>query len=273
MPATARSASAIHIERGEWRTLGWNNSCSVGLVYLAYPRLGEAIHDEPVMTRVGTISIEPGMERAKLYWTLEADGALTWNSRAVAAAEKDLAQAGFVRRGFHETIRPGPDGPQPGLAETLHSTATLSARVREGWPGTDWRWAAAEFNPLSTCALLVFEKTTPEPAHRFQLVRVYNTRARLERARAHTTNARLLFDAGDLPSAAAEAETGAGLAPELALTRYHHAALLALRGHTDRAMTELAAAVGLDPKYKTRARKDQDFKALAEREDFRRLMK
>ncbi|OGS01776.1 MAG: hypothetical protein A2V88_12650 [Elusimicrobia bacterium RBG_16_66_12] len=225
------------------------------------------------MTRVGTLSIAPGEEKTKLHWALEADGALSWQPRSVARAEKDLAKAGYTRSGFPETIRSGPDGAQEGLAETLHSTTTLGARAAEGWPNAGWRWAAAEFNPLSTCALLVFESRERKSFFRFHLVRVYDSRARIERARAHTTNARLVFDMGDPPSALLEAQTGARLAPELAIARYHHAAMLALAGRPDQAMKELAAAVGLDPKYKARAREDRDFEELAKREDFSRLTK
>ncbi|HAZ09377.1 MAG TPA: hypothetical protein DCZ01_12860 [Elusimicrobia bacterium] len=271
-PASAQNINDIRQARQEWRTIGWNNACSVALVHLAYPRLGDAIQSEPIMTRVGTLSIAPAEETATLRWALEADGALSWDARALAAAERSLREADYTRAGFRETIRPGPDADQPGLAATLHSTSTLAARARGGWPAPGWRWAGAEFNPLATCALLVYEDASRGSFYRFHLVRVYDARARIERARAHTTNARLLFDAGDVESAAAEAATGAGLAPELAVTRYHHAAMLAMTGHPNQAMAELAAAVRIDPKYKERARGDRDFDDLAKREDFRLLM-
>ncbi len=271
--ASARRPDGIRPDREEWRAIGWNDACSVAFVHLAYPRLGDAIASDPIMTRAGTLSIEPGLEKARPHWSLEADGMLSWDPRSLAKTEKDLQKAGYTRPGFREIIRSGPDGAQEGLAETLHSTATLGARATQGWPGTGWRWAAAEFNPLSTCALLVFESQGHKSFFRFHLVRVYDTRARIERARAHTTNSRLLFDRGDVDSAVLEAQTGARLGPELAMTRYHYAAMLLLSGHRDPAMTELAAAVGLDPKYKQRARTDRDFEDLSEGEDFRRLTK
>ncbi|OGS41433.1 MAG: hypothetical protein A2506_09610 [Elusimicrobia bacterium RIFOXYD12_FULL_66_9] len=272
-PAAAQNMDDVRLDREEWRTIGWNDACSVAFVQLAYPRLGDAIASEPVTTRVGTLTIASGQEKSKLHWSLEADGALSWEPRSVAKAEKDLRKAGYSRAGFRESIRSGPDGAQEGLAETLHSTSTLGARVEEGWPDARWRWAASEFNPLSTCALLVFENQERKSFFRFLLVRVYDTRARIERARAHTTNARLLFDMSEVDAAVAEAQNGARLGPELAIARYHYAAMLALTGHLNQAMKELAVAVGLDPKYKERARTDRDFDGLTSSEDFRRLTK
>ena len=269
--AAAQNTGDTRNERQAWRTIGWGDGCSVALVHLAYPRLGEAIASHPIMTRVGTLGIEPGAEKEMSHWLLEADGANSWEPRAAAKAERDLRKAGYDRAGFRETIRPGPDGAQEGLAETLHSTTTLGARDAQSWPDATWRWAAAEFNPLSTCALLVYESRQRKSFFRFHLVRVYDTRARIERARAHTTNARLVFEMGDPDSALLEARTGARLGPELAVARYHHAAVLALTGHPNQAMAELAAAIRLDPKYKERARTDRDFDDLAKGEDFRRL--
>jgi len=271
LPAAAQTVGGINLEREEWRVIGWNDACSVAFVHLSYPRLGEAIHAEPVSSRVGFFSIPPGEEKASLRWTLTAEGPLSWNARAFAKAEKALQKIGYTRPGFLEPILDVPTGLQPGLSETLRSTSTLASRVRDGWPGPEWRWAAASYNPLATCALLVFEKPDQKFFYRFQMVRVYDPRARIERARAHTTNSRLLFDAGDQDSAAAEAKTGALLAPELAVTRYHYAAMSALMGQANKALAELAEAVRIDPKYKTRARENRDFEDIAQRDDFKAL--
>ena len=91
------------------------------------------------------------------------------------------------------------------------------------------------------------------------------------RAVFHASNARVLFDAGELDSAATEAETAAQLAPELPVARYEHAALLALTGHANESVDELAAAVKLEPKYAEKARGDIDFADLRRREDFKDL--
>jgi hypothetical protein len=270
-PAAAQNMDDIRLEKETWSVVGWNDACGVAVTRLSYPRLGDAIHGEPVMTRVGTLSIPTGGETASRRWTLTADGPLTWDARGFAKAEDDLRQAGFSSAGYPETIRDAAVGDQPGLAETIFSTATLSSRLPPGaWPGKGWRWAATDFNPLTTCALLVYE--SPARRVRFLLTRVYDPAARRKRAYAHASNARLLFDSGDLDGAAAEAATAAALDPGLGIARYNHAALLALTGWPNEAVAELAAAVRIDESYRTRAAKDRDFDGLRAREDFRDLI-
>lgn len=273
--AAAAAAAApldIPIEREEWRVLGWNDACSVAFTRLAFPKLGAAIREEPVMTRVGTISVAPGEEHAKTAWSLEADGKMSWDRKAYEKAIKDLEKAGYTRKGFSETIRAEPMGSQPGLAELLLSTASLRIRRSVAWPGEGWRWIAAYYNPLSTCALVVMKGGQDAINHRFIMLRSYDPRARIERARAHTSNARLLLDMGELEAAAAEAENGATLAPELAVTRYHNAAFLAMTGRAPEAIKELEQAFKIDPSYRLRAKDDRDFAELHERKDFRRLV-
>ena len=267
----APSADKLTIAREDWSVIGWNDACSVAVTRRAYPRLGDAIAGDPVMTRVGTITLRPGEEQPERLWTLELDGQLSWDGPAFRKAEQELRKAGWSRPGYSETISAGPIGSQPGLAETLLSTSTLRLRRKPHWPPSGWRWSAAHYNPLSTCALLVFETGEGGINHRFLLARIHDPRARIDRARAHTENARLLLDAGELRRAAAEAENGARMAPELAITRYHHAALLALTGRPDEAMKELSEAVRLEPDYREKARLDRDFSELRPRQDFARL--
>lgn len=266
--ASAQNMDDVRIDHETWRVIGWNDACGVAFEHLYYPRLGDAIASEPISTRVGTAAIPTGREKYSARWTLEADGRLSWDERAVARAEDELQKAGYVRAGFPETIQDAPVGAQPLLAETLQSTATLSARVRNGWPEAEWRWAGGSYSPLGTCALLSFEKRDAPRHYRLFLLRVYNPRARRDRAYAHASNARLLFNAGNLAVASPEAETAARLAPELPIARYEHAAMLALTGRQDEAVDELAAAVKLEPKYRDRARGDADFADLRSRQDF-----
>lgn len=270
-PSRAAEAKDIGVDHEVWSVIGWNDSCGVAFTRLAYPKLGEAMMAEPVMTRAGFMSIAPQKEEAEARWTLESDGALSWDKKAFKKAEKDLIKGGYSRPGYPDVIRDGPIGDQPGLAESILSTATLSVRLKKGWPGPEWRWAAANFNPLGTCALLAFEKRAEPRRYRFLLVRVYNSRARIDRAYAHASNARLLFNAGNLDESAPEAATAAALAPELPIARYEHAAQLALTGHHNEAVTELAAALKLEPKYKEKARTDLDFADLKRRDDFREI--
>ncbi|MBI3565673.1 MAG: hypothetical protein HY079_10795 [Elusimicrobia bacterium] len=266
--AAAQNMDDVTIEREVWKTVGWNDACGVAFSVLSYPKLGDALSSEPISTRVGTMNIPVGQEKAARRWTLEADGALSWDERAFKKAEAALRKGGYTRKGYPERIGDGPIGDRPLLAETILSTGTLSPRLKSGWPGPEWRWAGGEFNPLGTCALLAYESRENPRHYRFLLVRVYNPRARTDRAFAHATNAHLVFDMGNLEEASVEAETAAALAPELALARYAHAAMLALTGRQNEAVRELAEAVKLDRSLAQRARDDIDFRDLSGRDDF-----
>jgi hypothetical protein len=268
-PAAAQNVDDVRIDHEDWRVIGWSDACGVAFTVLSYPKLGEAMAGDPFSTRVGSLIVPVEKEAASSRWTLEADGPLSFSQRALDKAEKDLRQGGFNHAGFPETILDVPVGDQPLLAETILSTGTLAPRLKKGWPGPEWRWAGANYNPLTTCGLLVFENRADPRHYSFLLARVYNPRARTDRAYAHASNARLLFNGGNLDAGAAEAATAALLAPDLAIARYEHAAMLALTGQADQAMDELAAAVKLDPKYRAKARDDEDFADLRGRDDFK----
>jgi tetratricopeptide (TPR) repeat protein len=272
-PAAAQNFEGVRIDHQSWRALGWNDACSVALEVLTYPQLGDAIATEPISTRVGRMTVPTGRENAATSWTYQADGVLTWRPATVAKVERELRAAGYDRAGFAEMISTASSGVRPEIDAALFSTATLKSRTTTPWPGPGWRWTAADFNPLSTCALLAFESLAAPRRWRFRLVRVYNPRVRLDRAYAHAENARLLLNAGDLDAGFAEAETAAALAPELGIARYTHAALLCLTGRMDAAVAELAAAIKIDPSFRARARRDADFGGLRDRQDFRELVR
>jgi tetratricopeptide (TPR) repeat protein len=269
LPAAAQDDDGVTIDHETWGVIGWNDACGVAFSHYYYPKLGEAIAGDPISTHVGTAEIPAGSQKYTARWTFEAEGRLSWDENGVAKAEKDLKKAGFNRPGFRELIQDGPIGDQPGLADTILSTSTLAARVTKEWPGPEWRWAGGDFSPLGTCALLAYERRDNPKHYRLLLVRVYNSRARIDRAYAHASNARLLFDAGNLTNAAPEAETAARMAPEMPIARYEHAAMLALTGNPNEAVAELAEAVKLDPKYGEKAKTDLDFADLKDRDDFR----
>jgi hypothetical protein len=270
--AAAAAAQELPAEREELLVLGWNDACSISVKHLVYPPLGVAIHAEPIATRLGTLTVQPGEQRTDTKWFYEASGPNTYDPKKVAGIERDLRKLGYGRKGYPETVRPDPSTIQPGLAETLLTTATLRLRPGLAWPGAGWRWSGAHYSPLGTCALLLFESTSGIPRKTWLLARTYNPRVRLERSRAHAVNSRLLFSAGELEPAAAEAGTAASLAPESAQNRYVYATLLAMSGRDDEAVAELRVAIELDPKRRKEARSDADFETLRPRQDFRDLL-
>lgn len=269
LPAAAQE---LAVEREELALLGWNDACSVALKHHVYPARGAAIYGEPVGTRVGVATVQPGEQTHGMKWFYEAAGPNTFDPKRIARLGRELKKLGYRRKGYAETVRPDPSREQPGLAETILTTATLSLRPGLAWPGPGWRWSGAEYSPLGTCALLVFDSLEAPPRKTWLLARTYNPRVRLERSRAHAANARLLFSAGELEAAVAEAGTAASLAPESALSRYVHAALLAMSGRDDESVAELKAAIELDPRKRKDAREDRDFETLRPRRDFRDLV-
>lgn len=268
----AAPAAALNIEREEYKVIGWSDACSVAVERYAFPRLGEAIQGDPVTTRVGTLSITAQKPAAETHWALETDGANTYDKPAIERTRQELRKAGYDRPGFDETILDSAAAGSPGSAELILSTAALRART-DLWPDArQWRWGRAHYNLLGTCALLVYEKIGERDRFQFLLTRIDNARARSDRGRAHSNNGRRLFHAGELDLALAETGTGAKLAPELADTRYRHAAMLALSGRIDDAMRELMTAVKIDRNCIEKAVKDEDFDSLRGRQDFQELI-
>jgi len=265
-------ASALDIEREEYKIVGWNDACSVAVERYGYPRLGEAIVGEPITSRVGTLAIVTAKPIVETRWVLESDGVNTYDKDAVTGFRKKLRKAGYDRPGFSETIRDAMTIESPGSADVILSTAILEARP-DFWPDTrEWRWGAAHYNPLSTCALLVYARIGEPDRYKFILTRIYNAKARSERARAHTTNGRLLFNAGELAAALAETEIGAQTAPEVGAARYHYAAMLALNGRLNASLSELLAAIKIDERFAAKAAEDEDFDSLRVRQDFQELI-
>jgi len=266
------AAAEVEVEREEYRIIGWNNACTVAVERYAYPMFGQAIHGEPISTRVGTMAIVTAQPVVETRWVFQADGVNTYDKVGVAGFRKKLRKAGYDRPGFAETIRNAPAADTAGAAEVILSTAILEARP-DFWPDTrEWRLGWIHYNPLTTCALLVYDKIGERARFKFLLTRIYNPSSRSERGRAHTTNARGLFNNGELAAALAEAEIGAGTAPEVGGTRYQHAAMLVLSGRLNKAMEELQAAIKLDERFIAKAADDLDFESLHVRQDFRGLI-
>lgn len=265
-------ALALDIAREEFGVIGWTDACSVAIERYAYPYLGEAMQAEPITSRLGTLTIELKTPVTITRWVFEADGANTYDEHAIERMKRKLRKAGFDRPGFTEIIRDSETVVSPGSAEVILSTAILDARP-DFWPDTrQWRWARAYYNPLGTCALLIYEDRELPERYKFMLTRIYNASARSDRGRAHAVNGRLLFNKGDLDGALAETRIGAHLAPEIGGVRYQYAAMLALTGSADASMKELLAAMKKDDVFRKKAARDLDFESLFKRQDFQELV-
>lgn len=263
--AVAATNQAVSIDSETVRVIGWNNDCSIALSHLGFAPLGQAILGDPVMSRVGTLTIAPGAEKAKAAWGVEEDGVGTWTAVAASDTEKGLRDEGYVRRGWIETIRPETITSDDS-GRLLVSTGAFQTRSTDfpaGYPGRA-RLATIDYSPeTAACALLVFQDASGKLRYAPRLIRVGSVTARKDRARAHLAQAWLLLDAGDRAGALQETAIAAAVCPEDALSRYRHSLQLLLDGQTEPALDELEAAAKLDPSFKKRARQDKDFKDAA----------
>lgn len=253
--------------------IGWNKQCSVAVSHLGYPKVGEAIADEPLMTRLGTLTIPAEGREVSAHWLLELDGRGSWNPPAAAAARESLKKAGYTRPGFPETVRDAPVVQERDLPRLLSTTDTFKAAGAGFPPPPPWRLARVHYAPFSSaCALFVYTRgSAAQPFHKLFLLRIGNPTIRFDRADAHVTNALLLFEKGRLTEAIDEAQIAAALAPEQSLSRYTYGELLALDGEVEAALAELAAAIKIDPANKRKARKDKDWDALKRDRRFKDL--
>lgn len=263
--APAAAGRSVPVDSETVKVLGWNNDCSVAVERLGFAALGDAISGDPVVTQIGTLTIDPGAEKARADWQMDADGARTWSRADAAQAETNLREDGYVRFGRRETVRPLTLVPGDEFAALLVSTAAFQTRAKdfpEGYPGR-WRLARVDYSPvLASCALLTFQDA-PGKLFQLRLIRVPNVVARKDRARAHLGEAHRLLDEADRAGALAETTIAAEVCPEDPLSRYRHSLQLLLDGQTAPSLDELAAAVALDPSFKKRARNDKDFQDIA----------
>jgi hypothetical protein len=270
----ASPAAGQAVERETFAVLGWNDACSVAVQQLGYPALGEAIQDEPVLTRIGAITIAPGEDSPRTAWSVDWEGAHTWHKAAVQKALQGLAASGYRRPGFPEDIRSPEEGARSAADAVILSTATFGLRAEFKRPGGAWRWDQVRYSPLGDCGLFIFSRREDDhPFYRYFLRRFYSSSARMRRAQAHAENSRLLFAASELEAALAEAAIAARMEPELPAVRYRHAALLCLSGQLNECVAELGEAVRLDRKLAQQARTDPDFEEVYKFPGFRSLLR
>ena len=246
------------VDREELFILGWNDACSVAVAHYGY----HALAQEPILTRIGTLSIPPGKDSFKTAWAADWSGDNTWKPTETENVRRELAFS-HNQSGFPETVQAAPPSSRIVLDEILRSTQAFHLRSSAGWPAAPWRLGQIHYSPLGTCGLFIFiNDGSPQPFYRYALARLYNPAARITRAHAHDTKALLLLEGGDLENAIQESAVAAQMAPLNAPSRYHHAALLCLSGSLPEAESELAEAVKLNPRYKKEARTDKNFESL-----------
>ena len=195
----AGPAAGQTIARETFSVLGWNNACSVAVQHFGYAALGKTIQDEPVLTRIGAITIPPGENASRTVWAM---------NQGAKKALQDLVAAGYERPGITEDIRiPRAKTLHP-IEEIILSTAAFGLRAEFPWPGGDWRWEQVRYSPLGDCGLFIFSRREDNRTfYRYFLLRFYTPSVRSQRAQAHLTYSRLLFEASELEAALAETAT------------------------------------------------------------------
>ncbi|MBI3551175.1 MAG: hypothetical protein HY077_01550 [Elusimicrobia bacterium] len=255
-----------------FKLIGWGDGCSAAVAHYGYPKVGQAIAEDPVMVRLGIVSMPPGETKQKDDWLISLHGPYSWRPHEVGKVLSNLAAKGYSRPDLVEEVGANAVVPERDLPRLLSTSDALKAVPSRARPDKNWRWSAIYYEPIATCALLLFERPGPDGTYYdYLLARIKNPSARADRALAHLTNGLLLLDRGDLKGALGETELSARLAPDSGPARYHHAAMMALSGVVEPTVDELEEAIKLDPQYKEKARKDKDFDSLRWHPKFKEL--
>lgn len=274
--AGAANIKDVKVEYEKFTALGWGDGCSMAVSHLGYPKLGDAIADEPVMTKIGTVDIAPGEEAQSESWKAAWHGAWSWKPKEAAAALKALSDKG-LKPGLVEELRDAPVVDERDLPRLIQTTDTLHIEASFEPPGPPWRWTKIYYEPVDACVFFQYERSTGsgktlKTFYDYRLLRIHSVTARQDRALAHVTNGLLLLEQGDLDGGLAETAIAAAMAPGYAPARYHHAALMCLSGADPEAtVDELEAAINLDDKYRQVARQDKDFKSIRWHPKFQEL--
>lgn len=259
----------------DFAVLGWGEACSVAVQYLRYPPEGAGLRGVPEAFRVGIISLPPNAEAQEEHWTYTSDkgqGFSSENLTRVVAALRDEGR--HDRPGTQERLRYSRVADQPGLASLLFSTAVFKADPPLDGVPERFRFRAAHYSPLGSCALFEFiDPASPRDGLRTQLARLPEPGVRRARARAHVNNALLLYrNDADLTAAEAELAIAAAMDPKYPLGRYNHALLLTLHGRFDEALESLKVAIKRDGTWAEEARRATEFEPLREDPRFLALL-
>ena len=249
----------------EYAVVGWGEGCSVGLKYLRFSPEGVGLRGIPDTFRAGTISLAPDAGAQVERWMMDSAAGRGWDAGDMDATIARLKDEGrHDRKGTVERLRDGKIGDQPGLAKLIVSTDIFQSDPPLGDFPDKYRFKTVYYSPLVSCALFDFvDSASPRDGHRLRLVRLPEPGARRARARAHVTNALLLYrNEGDLTAAEGELAIASAMDPQYALGRYNHALLLALVGRFNEALDSLKVAVNRDGAYAVQARKAPELEAL-----------
>jgi hypothetical protein len=278
LPLIALASTAFAFDRPDYDrerldVLGWGDGCSVAVAQYGDPPEG-AVDEDPLLVRIGVLTIPPGQTKEKDDWMISLHGPSSWRPHEADKILALLSQRGYSKPGVTEDIGKSPVVDARDLPKLINTTETLKPVPGKTWPGRDWRWTGMVYGPLSTCALFIYQaRDFDAPFYNYLLVRINNPGARPARAEARLTNAFLLMEKGDLDSAILESATAARLDPNNASARYHHARLLALSGEVEPAIDELEAAIRLDAQYKKKAKNDKDLESLRWHPKFKEMTK
>ncbi len=249
----------------ELSILGWAGGCSVGMQYLRYPPEGQGMSGVPDAWRLGTVALPPDAAEQVETWSYTSSHGHGYAREDMAAAAAVLKDAGrHDRRGTVERLRYGRVADQPGLEGLLMSTAVFKTDPPLGGFPERFRFSEVHYSPLGSCALFLFQDIrSPRDGYRTKLVRLPEPGVRRVRARAHVTNALLLYrNDADITGAEAELAVASAMDPGYPLARYHHAVLLTLHGRFEEAIESLKVALKRDPSWAAEARRAGEFEPL-----------
>ena len=272
-PRVSSVASLSNTGYDELRFIGWNNSCSCAVEYLAYPAVGEELQAFPERWDIGTLAIDPGKREASQRWLYRSEPGTNWDERLAASAIADIDHAGYTSAGPIEAFGEIRE-PRTQSDRTIRSPDILSKNQTVSWPQEPFMLRQIFYSPLATCALAVFRNTASrKDSFRYKLIRVLDPGARRARARAHVNRGLLFYENADIYEGLAELEIAVAMDPEYPTALYHRARLLATHGKLEDSLVDLGVALRLDAKFKPGAKDAVEFSDLRNDPRFKSLLK
>lgn len=280
-PVAASFASLQFIDAGtktlsgydEFIFLGWDRACSAAIQYFSYPPTGESLQGQPDTWSIGTLTIAPGASVVDKSWSYQGISQKAWDKSAAERSTAELLRASYKNAGHLERIRTAPVADRPGLSAVIHSTAAFTLGYAPQWPPERYKLYRVHYHPLGDCALILFRDIlSPRDSYRYNLVRLQNPGARRTRARAHATNAIMLYQKSDIYAAEEELAIAVEMDPHYPLALYYHALLLANHGRFEDSLDRLQEAVRRNAKYREQARAAIEFESVRKTQRFREII-